>query len=99
MNRRASSAHHASGAPSREHYPDDAGIFASLSASPPATEPIAVIGMSIRFPGDATSPDAFWDMLMAGRSAWSEIPANRFNIDAWYHEDPDRIDAVRIPFS
>ncbi len=55
--------------------------------------------MSIRFPGDATSPDAFWDMLMAGRSAWSEIPANRFNIDAWYHEDPDRIDAVRIPFS
>ena len=55
--------------------------------------------MSIRFPGDATSPDAFWDMLMAGRSARSEIPANRFNIDAWYHEDPDRIDAVRIPFS
>ncbi len=61
-------------------------------------EPIAIIGMSIRFPGDATSPDAFWDMLVAGRSAWSEIPASRFNIDAWYHGNPDRIDAVSTPF-
>lgn len=59
-------------------------------------EPVAIIGMSIRFPGDATSPEAFWDMLVAGRSAWSEIPASRFNIDAWYHANPDRIDAVCV---
>lgn len=59
------------------------------------SEPIAVVGMSIRFPGEATSPEAFWDMLVAGRSAWSEIPKNRFNVDAYYHPNPDRIDAVR----
>lgn len=64
--------------------------------SPSPAEPVAVIGMSIRFPGDATSPEAFWDMLVEGRSAWSEIPSSRFNVDAWYHPNPDRIDAVCI---
>ncbi|KAK4242263.1 hypothetical protein C8A03DRAFT_40391 [Achaetomium macrosporum] len=59
-------------------------------------EPIAIIGMSIRFPGEATSPETFWDMLVAGRSARSEIPANRFNIDAFYHPNPDRIDAMNV---
>ncbi len=57
-------------------------------------EPIAIIGMSLQFPQEATSPEAFWEMLMAGRSAWSEVPASRFNIDAFYHPNPDRIDAV-----
>ncbi|KAH6626290.1 phenolpthiocerol synthesis polyketide synthase ppsA [Chaetomium sp. MPI-SDFR-AT-0129] len=64
--------------------------------SPSPAEPVAVIGMSIRFPGDATSPEAFWDMLVEGRSAWSEIPSSRFNVDAWYHPNPDRIDAMNV---
>lgn len=32
--------------------------------------PIAVIGYGIRFPGDATSPEAFYRMLSEGRDAW-----------------------------
>ena len=98
VNGRASTPHHTNRTPNGNNYPNDAGIFASLSTSPLAMEPVAIIGMSIRFPGDATSPDAFWDMLVAGRSAWSEIPTSRFNIDAWYHENPDRIDAVSTSF-
>ncbi len=55
------------------------------------TIPVAVIGMACRYPGDATSPAAFSDMLRNGRSAWSEVPKERYNIDAYYHPSNDRI--------
>ncbi|KAI1124687.1 putative polyketide synthase [Nemania abortiva] len=53
--------------------------------------PVAVVGMACRFPGDATSPAAFYDMLVNGRSAWSEVPKNRYNIDAYWHPSKDRV--------
>ncbi|MDP2290715.1 MAG: polyketide synthase, partial [Actinomycetota bacterium] len=40
-------------------------------------EPIAIIGMSCRFPGGATSPEAYWDLLCERRDAVSEYPAER----------------------
>ena len=56
-----------------------------------ATKPVAVVGMACRFPDDATSPSAFYDLLANGRSAWSEVPKNRFNIDSYYHPSNNRI--------
>ena len=53
--------------------------------------PIAIVGYACRFPGDATSPTAFYEMLAKGRSAWSEVPANRYNVDAYWHPSADRI--------
>lgn len=53
-------------------------------------EPIAVVGMAIKFPQDATSPAAFWQMLVKGRSALSGIPRERYNLDAFYHPDGTR---------
>ncbi|CAG8960790.1 hypothetical protein HYFRA_00002327, partial [Hymenoscyphus fraxineus] len=47
-------------------------------------EAIAIIGVSLRFAQDATSPAGFWDMMMAGRSAATDIPKDRFNVDAFY---------------
>lgn len=41
--------------------------------------------MSCRFPGEATNPTRFWDMLVNGKSSWSEIPLDRFNVDVYYH--------------
>jgi len=60
----------------------------------PAIEPIAVVGMAMRFPGELHSSDKFWDMISKGRSAHSEIPKDRFNIDGYYHPDSDRAGAV-----
>jgi len=56
--------------------------------------PIAVIGIGCRFPGDATSPDDFWKLISEGRSAHSEIPKDRFNIDAFYHPAGERKGSV-----
>jgi acyl transferase domain-containing protein/acyl-CoA synthetase (AMP-forming)/AMP-acid ligase II/acyl carrier protein len=53
---------------------------AEPGAPPAAEEPIAIIGMSGRFPG---APDltAFWNLLRRGGSAFSEIPADRWAPD------------------
>jgi len=58
------------------------------------SEPIAVIGLSARLPQDAATTEGFWKMLCEGRSTRTEIPKDRFNIDAFYHPDPDRVDTV-----
>ena len=41
-------------------------------------EPIAVIGLGCRLPGDIYGPDAFWDFLAAGRSAVGTVPDDRW---------------------
>ncbi len=50
--------------------------------------PIAVIGLSCRFPGGATDPEAFWQLLESGRDAVGEVPAWRWSTDRWYDPDP-----------
>jgi myxalamid-type polyketide synthase MxaB len=51
-------------------------------------EPVAVVGMACRFPG-GTNPDEFWDFLARGGDAIREIPAERWDVDAYYDPDPD----------
>lgn len=50
-------------------------------------EPIAVIGMSSRFPGSSNC-EAFWELLSKGKNSISEVPASRWNIDTYYDPDP-----------
>ena len=40
-------------------------------------EPIAIVGMGCRFPGDANTPAAYWELLRTGVSAVSETPWQR----------------------
>ncbi|MCC5648027.1 polyketide synthase dehydratase domain-containing protein, partial [Nostoc sp. CHAB 5824] len=51
-------------------------------------EPIAIIGMGCRFPS-ANNPKEFWELLRDGRDVISEIPKERWDIDAYYDPDPD----------
>jgi acyl transferase domain-containing protein/aryl carrier-like protein len=50
-------------------------------------EPLAIIGIGCHFPGGATSPQAFWEMLCSGVDATREIPTDRWDVRKFY--DPD----------
>ena len=56
--------------------------------------PIAIVGMSCRFPGGASDVEKFWELVSEGRSAWSGVPEERFNVDAFYHPDGSRTNTV-----
>ncbi|OTA90931.1 hypothetical protein M434DRAFT_33160 [Hypoxylon sp. CO27-5] len=56
-----------------------------------ALEPIAICGMACRLPGGVDSDSSFWQMLVEKRTGQTpKVPANRFNIDAHYHENLER---------
>lgn len=58
-------------------------------------EPIAVVGIGCRFPGGATSPENYWKVLESGTNAVTEVPADRWDGDAYY--DPDVTAPGRMP--
>ncbi|PHH89366.1 hypothetical protein CDD83_6188 [Cordyceps sp. RAO-2017] len=51
---------------------------------------IAVVGIGLRFPGEATSPGELWKVLERAESQWSEFPRDRLNIDGYFHPSGDR---------
>lgn len=55
---------------------------------------LAIVGFSAKLSQDATSSNQFWRMLSQGRSARTEVPNDRFNIDSFYHPDANRPDAI-----
>ena len=57
-------------------------------------EAIAIVGLSLKFPQKATSSDSFWNMLMEGRCAVTEVPEDRWNLASFYHPDRERKDSV-----
>ncbi|WP_372505740.1 type I polyketide synthase, partial [Streptomyces malaysiensis] len=54
-------------------------------------EPIAIVAMSCRFPGDVGTPEELWRLLMSGADAISGMPTDRgWDLEALYDPDPDQ---------
>lgn len=70
--------------------------YANGVTKPNVDQPIAVIGMALRFPQDATSSEKFWEMLVDGRSARTEVPKERYNVDSHYRSDTCLPETVSI---
>ncbi len=50
---------------------------------------IAVVSMACRFPRRAQTPEAFWRDLMLGVDQAGEVPADRWDLRAYYDADPE----------
>ncbi|WKZ47158.1 MAG: amino acid adenylation domain-containing protein [Anaerolineales bacterium] len=50
-------------------------------------EPIAIVGLSCRFP-QAEGPQAFWELLRNGVDAVTEVPSERWDVDQFHADEP-----------
>jgi acyl transferase domain-containing protein len=56
-----------------------------------AREPIAIVGVGCRYPGGVDSIDGLWRVASEGVDAVREVPADRWDIDAYYDPNPDAV--------
>ncbi|TLD33707.1 hypothetical protein PspLS_00245 [Pyricularia sp. CBS 133598] len=50
-------------------------------------EPIAIVGIGCRLPGQSNSPSSLWELLKNPIDLSSPFPPSRFNSEGFYHED------------
>nr|ALQ32775.1 putative polyketide synthase [Fusarium babinda] len=58
----------------------------------PEHSPIAIVGLSYRAPG--VGRKGLWEYLAEAKSAWSKVPADRFDYDAFHHPDKDKAGCI-----
>jgi len=50
-------------------------------------DPIAIIGLGCRFPGDSVNPGRFWDLMAGGEDGIVPIPSDRWHTEKYFDAD------------
>ncbi|RYP67662.1 hypothetical protein DL771_007129 [Monosporascus sp. 5C6A] len=77
-------------------FTDGTGFSTPTSKLQHIQEPIAVIGMGCRLPGDANSPHALTQLLKRGGIAHNEAPKSRFSLGG-HHDGSKKPKTMRSP--
>ncbi|PWY90616.1 putative polyketide synthase [Aspergillus sclerotioniger CBS 115572] len=77
-------------------HQETSGQNGQSSTSNGGPHPIAIVGFAFEFPQNATSDGCFWQMLCKGRSASTEFPKDRLNVDSFYHPDDSRHGTIPV---
>src|SRR5262249_30995659 len=63
------------------------GLLAVPAGSPRTTDDaVAIIGVGCRLPGRVRDLEGLWQLLAAGADAIGEVPRERWQVAAYYHE-------------
>ena len=54
-------------------------------------EPLAIVGAGCRYPGGIVDLDGLWRTVRDGVDAVTEVPSDRWDIDAYYSPDPQAV--------
>ncbi|GDY53748.1 hypothetical protein SVIO_043710 [Streptomyces violaceusniger] len=70
----------------------DPALAATAAAPSLADDPIAIVAMGCRYPGDVRSPEDLWQLVATGSDAITGFPVNR-NWESQWAADGDEADA------
>ncbi|KNG83443.1 hypothetical protein ANOM_008035 [Aspergillus nomiae NRRL 13137] len=55
-----------------------------------STQPIAIVGMSMRLPGGIKTSEQFWEMLIQKKDGHGPVPPSRYDVDKYYSATPKK---------